>query len=171
MDEALEPVRDEAIVTSVDAALPEVYGYLLHRCGSRELAEDLTSEVVLSTIDRLRNGTPVEITAAYLVTVARNKLVDHWRREARQKRNLVALSGGATDEVNETSFEPGASAACMALLNPLQRTALTLRYVDDLPVADVARTIGRSLTATETLLVRAKRAFRDHYARMATPAP
>ena len=52
----------------------------------------------------------------------------------------------------------------LADLNPMQRAALTLRYVDDLPVGDVARLLGRSVHATETLLVRAKRAFRIRYA-------
>ena len=46
------------------------------------------------------------------------------------------------------------------------RAALTLRYVDDLRVRDVASLIGRSVEATETLLVRAKRAFRHAYERM-----
>ena len=38
-----------------------------------------------------------------------------------------------------------------------------LRYVDDLPVPEVAAVLGRSVHATETLLVRARRAFRTAY--------
>ena len=40
------------------------------------------------------------------------------------------------------------------------RTVLTLRYLDGLPVAEVAQELGRSLHATETLLVRARAALR-----------
>jgi RNA polymerase sigma-70 factor (ECF subfamily) len=40
---------------------------------------------------------------------------------------------------------------------------LTLRYLDGLPVADVAELLGRTVGATEVLLVRAKAAFRRHY--------
>ena len=40
---------------------------------------------------------------------------------------------------------------------------LTLRYLDDLPVATVAELLGRSLHATEALLVRARAAFRRAY--------
>ena len=39
----------------------------------------------------------------------------------------------------------------------------TLRYVDDLPVAQVADDLGRTLHATEALLVRARSAFRTAY--------
>ncbi len=43
------------------------------------------------------------------------------------------------------------------------RIALTLRYVDGLPVTEVASVIDRSVHATEALLVRARRAFRRAY--------
>ena len=43
------------------------------------------------------------------------------------------------------------------------RAALTLRYLDGLPVAEVADHLGRTLHATEALLVRARRAFRSAY--------
>ena len=48
-------------------------------------------------------------------------------------------------------------------LAPQHRLALTLRYLDDLPVADVAAALDRTLHATEALLVRARSAFRTHY--------
>jgi integrase-like protein/sigma-70-like protein len=44
-----------------------------------------------------------------------------------------------------------------------QRAALTLRYLDDLPVAEVAAHLGRTLHATETLLARARTALRRVY--------
>ena len=40
------------------------------------------------------------------------------------------------------------------------RVALVLRYVDELSVPDVARELGRSVHATESLLVRARAALR-----------
>ena len=40
---------------------------------------------------------------------------------------------------------------------------LTLRYLDDLPVAEVADILDRTLHATEALLVRARQAFRRAY--------
>ena len=49
-------------------------------------------------------------------------------------------------------------------LSPHHRAALVLRSVDDLPVAQVAATLARTLHATEALLVRARTAFRHAYA-------
>ncbi len=48
-----------------------------------------------------------------------------------------------------------------------QRSALVLRYFDGLPVPEVADRLGRSVHATESLLVRARRDFRAAYARHA----
>ncbi len=52
----------------------------------------------------------------------------------------------------------------LAELGAHHRAALTLRYLDGLPVAEVAEHLGRTLHATEALLVRARRAFRVRYA-------
>ncbi|MDQ6911220.1 MAG: RNA polymerase subunit sigma-24, partial [Actinomycetota bacterium] len=43
------------------------------------------------------------------------------------------------------------------------RAALTLRYLDDLPVPRVAALLDRSVHATEAMLVRARAAFRRAY--------
>lgn len=51
----------------------------------------------------------------------------------------------------------------LARLPGQQRAALTLRYLDDLPVTEVAAHLGRSLHATETQLVRARAALRRVY--------
>ena len=48
-------------------------------------------------------------------------------------------------------------------LGPHHRLALTLRYLDGLPVPEVARLLDRTLHATEALLVRARAAFRSAY--------
>ena len=53
--------------------------------------------------------------------------------------------------------------AVLDRLGPHHRLALTLRYLDGLPVPEVARLLDRSLHATEALLVRARTAFRRAY--------
>lgn len=148
------------------SALVEVYRYLHHRCGSKALAEDLSSEAVLAAIDRLLAGEIERITVAYVVGIARHKLVDHWRRAERDRRHLELHHGRAEEIWTDVAFEPDRSAATLARLSPMHRAALTLRYIDDLRVPDVASLLGRSVASTETLLMRAKRAFRHEYERM-----
>lgn len=147
-----------------DAALPRVYGYLLPRCGSRVLAEDLTAETFLAAVEAVRQypGTPV--STGWLVGVARHKLVDHWRRQAREESALRSLG---TETPAEDPWDEQLDAlqarAVLYRLAPHHRAALVLRYLDDLPVPEVAALLGRSLHATEALLVRARTAFRRRY--------
>ena len=146
-------------------ALPQVYGYLLPRCGSAALAEDLTAETFMAAVAATRRAAAPEVTVAWLVGVARHKLVDHWRRVAREERRLAAVeqAGEGLDDPWEARLDADAAHAALAQLSARQRIALTLRYLDGLPVADVAEHLGRSLHATETLLVRARAAFRRVY--------
>lgn len=159
--------RNDRAATLSDArtALVEVYRYLRPRCGSTALAEDLASDAVLAAVDRLTAGEIDRLTVAYVVGIAKHKLVDHWRSIERDRRRLTLLGGGAEEVWTDASFEPGRATATLADLSPMHRAALTLRYVDDLCVPDVAALLGRSVEATETLLMRAKRAFRDAYER------
>lgn len=150
----------------LEHALPDVYGYLLHRTRQKAAAEDLTSETMLAAIRGLPRGSGDDLSVAWLIGIARHKLVDHWRREARERRHLELLSVEPLVAPGETAFEPGRASAALVALNPSQQMALTLRYVDGLSVAEVAALIDRSLHATETLLVRARAAFRDRYVEM-----
>jgi RNA polymerase sigma-70 factor (ECF subfamily) len=146
-------------------ALPQVYGYLLPRCGSAALAEDLASETFLAAIDASRRGGLTVVSAAWLVGVARHKLVDHWRRLEREQRSLAAVEASIAnvDDPWDEWLDAEAAYAALAHLPIPQRAALTLRYLDGLPVAEVAEHLGRTLHGTETLLARSRAALRRHY--------
>lgn len=146
-------------------ALPQVYGYLLPRCGSAVLAEDLTAETFMAAVAAAKQDRPPELTVAWLVGVARHKLVDHWRRTDRERRSLgvIVSSAEPVDDPWETQLDVAAAHAALSRVSAHQRTVLTLRYLDGLPVAEVAQELGRSLHATETLLVRARAALRRVY--------
>jgi len=143
-------------------ALPQVYGYLLPRCGSVAVAEDLTAETFMAAVAATRRDDPPRVTVPWLIGVARHKLVDHWRRVAREQRSLAAAEPPLDDPWEEW-LDAEAAHAALARLLPQHRAALTLRYLDGLPVAQVAAHLGRSLHATETLLVKARSALRRAY--------
>jgi RNA polymerase sigma-70 factor (ECF subfamily) len=163
---AREEARNvDPLVAIYPVALPQVYGYLLPRCGSVAVAEDLTAETFMAAVAACRDGSIPEPTVAWLVGVARHKLVDHWRRLAREQRKLAVVEAPdeKLDDPWDEFFDAAAAHAALARLPVPQRVALTLRYLDGLPVAQVAEHLDRSVHATETLLVRAKAALRRVY--------
>lgn len=160
------------LLSLYDGALPEVYGYLLSRCGQRSTAEDLTAETFLAAVDAVRADPSAPLSPAWLIGVARHKLTDHWRRREREERTLraaaeeeegVRASAGIGDPWN-ARLDALRAREVLQQLGPHHRAALTLRYMDDLPVAEVAGLLGRTVHATEALLVRARSAFRTAYA-------
>jgi RNA polymerase sigma-70 factor (ECF subfamily) len=155
-----------ALLDLYDRALPQVYGYLVARCGQEQVAQDLTGETFLAAVRAVQSGSPPDpMSAAWLVGVARHKLVDHWRRTSREERKLAVVAGDDPETADPWDEELDAlrAHATLADLAPQHRAVLTLRYVDDLPVAEVAALLGRTTRATEALLVRAKAAFRRAY--------
>ncbi len=157
------PDQRRALVILYDSALPEVYGYLASRCGSASVAEDLTSETFLAAVDAVRRGRVPDLTVAWLIGVARHKLVDHWRRREVEDRALKAIDDPAPEDRWEVQLDALVAHRTLADLAPQHRSALTLRYLDGLPVREVASCLGRTEGATEVLLVRARAAFRVRY--------
>ena len=150
-----------ALIDLYDRAVPDVYGYLAARCGSAAVAEDLTSETFLAAVDAVRRGTVREPSVAWLIGIARHKLVDHWRRHEREQRHTDAPVE-ATDDW-DVELDRLVARSTLEELGAHHRSALTLRYLDGLPVREVAACLGRTEGATEVLLVRAKAAFRSRY--------
>ncbi|HEY2430002.1 MAG TPA: sigma factor-like helix-turn-helix DNA-binding protein, partial [Acidimicrobiales bacterium] len=101
----------------------------------------------------------------WLIGVARHKLADHWRRQGREDRGLTAIAGQEPeiDDRWDVQLDALRARSVLEVLGPNHRAALTLRYLDDLPVPEVAAVLGRTTHATEALLVRARAAFRRAY--------
>jgi RNA polymerase sigma-70 factor (ECF subfamily) len=153
---------DVTLLALYDRALPQVYGYLMGRCGDQAVAEDLTSETFLAVAADRRD---VELTVAWLIGVARHKLVDHWRRQGRQEKLLHAVGESAAEVEDpwDVVLDRWRARDVLARLAPHHRAALTLRYLDGLSVPEAAAILDRTVAATEALLVRARREFRHVY--------
>jgi RNA polymerase sigma-70 factor, ECF subfamily len=160
------PDQGMVLLAMYDRALPQVFGYLRARVGSETIAEDITAETFLAAVQAIEGDAVPDLTVAWLIGVARHKLVDHWRRQTREARNLRLVPGEDTepDGVDER-FERARTHEVLEELGPHHRAALTLRYLDGLSVPEVARHLDRTVHATEALLVRARNAFRVAYAR------
>ena len=147
------------------AMLPSVYGYLLHRCGrDAQTAEELTQETFVAAV-RSRHTFRGAETRPWLIGIARHRLLDHLRREARRERTFLRIFAKERPSVVWLgSDEPDADlAAALGRVPAAQRAALILRYVDDLPVREVARLLGRNEGAVESLLSRGRERLRREF--------
>lgn len=167
-----------AFAAFYDRAVPRVYGYFFHRCGGASgIAEELTQETFLTAVTAIRAGRPIVAPLPWLFGIARHKLLDHYRREARIGAGTLVSweawhGGGEEPEANDgdLGLEPWdegnrreRTLTALAALPVAQRQALTLRYLDGLSVPEIADALGRGVHAVESLLARGRATFKRAY--------
>ena len=139
-----------------------VYRYLVRATvGDRATAEDLSQETFAAVMLAARAGRSEALTIAWVMGVARHKLVDHYRRVEREQRRLERSwdSGPCLAGCTDSGHDGGEIVDVLRLLNAEHRLVLVLKYYDELTADQIATTIGRSLDATNSLLSRARTAF------------
>lgn len=137
--------RDEEFVAFVEADGPYLYRTAFFLVGERALAEDLvqgTFERVYRRWDTARAGAP----RAYARKVLVNLRTDTWRRtrltDVPGDDNLPVAH--VDDHAAQVALRDEIARA-LGSLSPQQRRVVVLRHVLDLPEAQVAREIGRSV--------------------------
>ena len=153
------------LLAAYDDALPVVYGYFVRHCADRGTAEDLTSDTFLAAMDAARKEAPPPMTVPWLLGVAKHKLADHYRRRHDRFSIPVAELPEPVDPADDwdAALDRIVAESVLARLSEQHRTVLALRYMDDCSVPECAELIGRTVHATEALLVRARRVFRHQY--------
>jgi RNA polymerase sigma-70 factor (ECF subfamily) len=144
-----------------------IYNFVLRRCvADMVLAEDLTQETFLAAARHFRSTAEIP-REGWLYEVARRRLVDHWRSETREERKLRLFSGGRVDHQDPDPAEAVVSghrvAAALGALPASQQAAFALHHLDGYSTREVAKVIGRSVKATESLLARAKLNLASNY--------
>ncbi len=162
----------QAFATLWRDAHPPLLRYL--RVASAEHAEDLASEVWLDVARRIadfRGGEPE--FRGWLFTLARRKLIDRLRYEARHPESPTAetetLDMPAVDDTVAAALEGIATDAAMALIATLPRDQaeiIVLRVVAGLDAKQVAKIVGKSPGAVR---IAAHRALRTLAARLSGP--
>ncbi|WP_425260044.1 sigma-70 family RNA polymerase sigma factor [Rubrivivax sp. RP6-9] len=126
-------------------------GYLRRRLqGLPDDVEDLVQDTLLAL--HLQRGTydPALPVSAWVLAIARHKLVDLWRRRGRQDDLHEPLDDGAALGLAAPEGDGGARrdlARLLATLPEAQRQAIALTKLEGLSVADAARRTGASESA------------------------
>ena len=162
--DAISPTRYEEgwFDEFYDSGLPVVFGYLLRLCGgNREQAWDLTQDSWVIVVDRLAQGQTDAATVGFLLSVARSRYLDAWRRQRRLQRKLRLVWAGAR-EVETPEVSAAKVLDHLSVCRDDHRVVLMLAYVDDIPVPQIAELLGSSVSSTYALLARARSELRSH---------
>lgn len=149
---------DYTFADMYDVHVRDVYRYVYRRCRDRAMAEDITQDTFMRAI--LATDDPTSISIGWLITVARNRLVDVLRRKTRYEGKLRLVGTSGEDELDVELTERLRVQAALSELSVDQRLVLTLHYIDGFTVPALAEHLGRSLKSVEGLVTRARRALR-----------
>jgi len=122
--------------------------------------DDVIAQTFEAAAHQFARGHGADVSPAWLTVVAKRRLVDHWRHMAARSRAVDRIAGS-----RQLCFDPPASnpdddvTAALESLPTRQRTVLTLRYLDDWGLDEIADGLGISYRAVESLLARARRSF------------
>ncbi len=109
----------------------------------------------------IRSATdPSSVSVGWLLTVARNRLFDVLRREARREGKLRLVGVAETDGHDAELAERLRVEGALNELSVDYRLVLTLHYIDGLTVPALAEHLDRSQKSVEGLVTRARRELR-----------
>jgi RNA polymerase sigma-70 factor (ECF subfamily) len=151
---------EQGLLACYDATFDEVYRHAGRLSRSGPAAEDLTQEVFVRLVRAARAGSITTIGVGWLITTLRHLYIDQTRSSTTERARLVLVGSSPAAEPTVGDHRPW-----LIGLSDRERTALVLRYVDDLPVGEVAALLGASVRATESLLQRAKRRVQENHDR------
>lgn len=141
-----------------------VYRFIYHQVGGVvEDAEDLTQETFLAALQSAHRFRGDSRLRTWLLRIAAHKIADHWRSRRRRPPEvpLETWHLNAGEETSPPAFLEETEVrerlrVALLRLPPHYRTALVLRYVEEMPVAEMAQVMERSPKSVESILIRAK---------------
>ena len=140
-----------------DLYVQPVYRYLLSRIGNVQGAEELTAQTFLAALEGFPGYRHRGQFAAWLFSIARNKLVDYFRREQDIPRldETVSLSTDADPLQHAIETErKGQLIALIAELPDDERELIRLRFVSELRFGEIASLMNRKEDTVKKTLYR-----------------
>ncbi len=140
---------------------PQIYRFVLLKVSRREDAEDLTHQVffhAFQNIERYENlGFPF---SSWLYRIARNQTIDFYRTRKKDvglddiDQDLAAHFENHEDRVDQ-NIKLGTVMAAIGTLKPEYQDVVIMRFIEDLPIRDVAHALEKSEGAVKLIQHRA----------------
>jgi RNA polymerase sigma-70 factor (TIGR02943 family) len=161
-----------------------LFAFTLSRISSREMAEDLVQETMLSAYqarDKFRGGSSER---TWLVSILKRKIIDHYRKQSRNPESPVASfefpfhKGGIHDGEWIKAHAPSAwddikigdeddngmmrvMQECIALLSPKMAMTFNMKTLDEISTEDICKELGISESNLWVMLHRARLQLRE----------
>jgi len=150
-----------------DQYIDRIYRFIFLKVSSIEVAQDLTSETFLRGWKAFEgNQASIKNPQAFLYQIARNLIVDFYRDRSRAQ--IISTEYTQIEDPRPNPEEEAKSVSdlgtihqAMANLKEDYQNVIIWRYLDDLPIREVAGLLGKSEETTRVTLHRALKALKN----------
>jgi len=161
----------QAFIKAYDLYIGQLYRFVYFKVGSKEEAEDLCSAVFLRTWNYiLANSLKDEKTLkALLYKIARNLIIDHYRKNKARETISYDRSGGieVIDEQQDAGRDFEFKADLLVLETKLPelkdeyREVIILRFINELSIKEISEILDKPRGNVRVLIFRALGALRE----------
>lgn len=149
-----------------DQCINKIYRFIFLKVNSQEISQDLCSETFLKGWEAYKNNPNIENPSAFLYRIARNLVTDYYREKARAQfvspeTVPVIDPNPGLEEKSALNSDLEQVRAVLADLKEDYQNVIIWHYLDDLPIAKVAKMLNKTEDATRVTLHRALKNLRS----------
>ncbi len=135
--------------------------FIFKLVGNSQVAEDIMQETFVRALVHIKDWKPKASFKTWLFHIAVNLTRNYWRRERRNFsiEKYLDVFPSDSDNPEQEAFSTQLYERVMELINKLpynQRVALTLLFFEKMGYDEIANILGKSLSATKTIIFRGK---------------
>lgn len=157
-------ITERSFANIYDEFAPKIFKFCYFRVSSKEEAEDLTSQVFIKTWDHLSAGGALTNIQGFLYRIANNLVIDFYRKNKNRHEVSIDSTLDAIDLPDATDFVKDLDLRItieqvqskLELLSDAYREVITLKYISDLSLKEIAHIMD---TTENNISVRLHRAI------------
>jgi len=160
----------EAFAEVYDIYVDRIYRFVFFKVNRAEEAQDITSEVFLKTWQYLIDGKEIKNLNALFYKIARNLVIDHYRKASQKDVSLEGLKTSEAelkdlidDQIHqiEVKLEIDKIEEKLMGLKDDYREIIILRYIEGLSIKEIADIVEKRKGAVRVILYRALNALKE----------
>jgi len=147
-----------------------LFAYILHHLDhDKAAASDIWQDTWVVFIEKINDFQSKSTIFTWLCSIAKNKIADYYRNSRKQQRfqriDEIHFDIDAEElKIESVDFETQADViTILANLTEKYRYLLVAKYIENKGIDEISLQIGKSYKATESLLTRARDAFRKEF--------
>jgi len=146
----------EAFAKLYEQNFDKIYRYISLKVGNNIEAEDMTQQVFIKALQSISSYQWKDVPfSAGVFRIAHNQVIDYYRKQSRQATTplyeYMAVSDCNPAKIAEDKSDVQRLLLAAKKLTPAQQDVIALRFAGELPIAEVARIMGKTQGAVKAL--------------------